>query len=266
MPKTRLVILIASAALAVFAGDRVFASPAAIPLGVASESQPLFETQTPAEEAPGLGIAQTVGSLGLVVALIVLAGAGAKWLAKRQGGLAAQLGAGGRAPSGVAEIVARYPIARGQTVVLMRIGARVLVTFHATGGKNGPTMTRLCEIDDPEEIADLLVKTREAEAEQAQARFSEAIAQAESRHDAVRTDRPRPSAFRTVHTSAEGDRLELTNMNPAAASSGTNSATNTAASAHQNTGIDAVARLRERLAGLGVGPTMNGASSARVTP
>jgi len=235
---TSLVIVVVALAVSAAVGQR--SDTGSLPLGQPTESLSAAEG-APEPGSGDLGVVQTVGSLGLVVALIVGVAAGAKWLAKKQGGLAAQLGAGGRAPSGVAEVLARYPLARGQSIVLMRIGQRVLVTFHATGGKNGPTMTRLSEIVDPEEIADLLVKTREAEAEDAQNRFSEAIAAAESRH--VDVPARAPSEFRSVQTSPEGDRVELLSVDRSSES-----------------GPDAVTRLRERLAGLGV-PASAGAGS-----
>ena len=210
-------------------------------LGEPVEADPIGD----AEADPGLGLTQTVGSLAIVIGLIVAASAGARWLARKHGGLASQMGAGGKAPSGVAEVLARYPLARGQTVVLLRVGQRVLVTFHGVGGKNGPTMSLLSEVTDPEEVADLLVKTREREAEEAQHRFSAAIAEADARHAEARAAHdptPRPPAFRTVQTSAQGDRVELLGARPAEPNGFTD-----------RTGLDAVARLRERLAAAGGG-------------
>lgn len=57
---------------------------------------------------------------------------------------------GGKAPSGVAAVLARYPVARGQQVVLLEVGRRVLVV-HQTAS----TMKTLSEITDIEELADL---------------------------------------------------------------------------------------------------------------
>ena len=57
----------------------------------------------------------------------------------------------GRRPSGVIEIHARYPIARGQTLVLMQLGRRIVLA-HQTGS----TMTTLTEVVDPDEVAALL--------------------------------------------------------------------------------------------------------------
>jgi len=212
---------------------------AALPLGPVGEPAPASPAAEP-EDGPGLGVLRTAGSLGVVLVLIGGFAAGSRWLAKRHGGIASQLGAGGRAPSGVAEVLARYPMGRGQSVVLLHIGRRVMVAFHATGGKNGPTMTPLSEVTDPEEVADLLMRTREPEAEAAQSRFAEAIAEAESRHAAFEP-KPRPSAFRTVQTSAEGDRAELLSVS------------GDVGTLPERDGLDAVARLRERLSGLGVG-------------
>ena len=60
---------------------------------------------------------------------------------------------GGKAPSGVAAVLARYPVARGQQVVLLEVGRRVLVV-HQTAS----TMKTLSEITDTEELADLRIR------------------------------------------------------------------------------------------------------------
>lgn len=211
-----------------------------LPLGAPS---PAVQRSAPIgtnDDATGVDIVRTLGSLALVVGLIGALALGARWAAKKQGGLAGQLGAGGRAPSGVAQVLARYPMSRGQTLVLFHIGSRVLVTFHATGGKAGPTMTPLCEITDPEEVADLLLKTREEEAAETQARFREAVESAEAAFDRA-SPKPGASPFRRVQTSPSGDRVELL--------------TTPAAPPAPHSPSDAVSRLRARLSTLGEGVT-----------
>ncbi len=244
-PSTRRRVLVPAFVIALgcsFAGGQTGplpADPRTLPLGAPSPTAERPAAIGANEDATGMDIVRTLGSLALVVGLIGALAFGARWAAKKQGGLAGQLGAGGRAPSGVAQVLARYPMSRGQTLVLFHIGSRVLVTFHATGGKAGPTMTPLCEITDPEEVADLLLKTREEEARETQARFREAVESAEAAFDRA-SPRPGPSPFRRVQTSPGGDRVELlsTQGPPASASPG-----------------DAVSRLRARLSTLGEGVT-----------
>ncbi|HAW95818.1 MAG TPA: hypothetical protein DCX60_06040, partial [Phycisphaerales bacterium] len=55
-----------------------------------------------------------------------------------------------RAPEGVASIMARYPVARGEHVVLLEVGRRILVVHQASG-----SMTTLSELTDRDEVADM---------------------------------------------------------------------------------------------------------------
>ena len=59
------------------------------------------------------------------------------------------LGAAG-APSGVASVLARYPMSRGHQVLLLEFGRRVVVIHQSESAMN-----TLSEITDPEELADL---------------------------------------------------------------------------------------------------------------
>lgn len=70
------------------------------------------------------------------------------------------LGPAGRAPSGVLEVLGRYPAGRGTLLILLRLDRRVLLVAQS-GGRTGTGMTTLCEIDDPASVASLLAKTRD---------------------------------------------------------------------------------------------------------
>lgn len=59
-------------------------------------------------------------------------------------------------PSGVLEILARFPTGRGQQVAMLRLGRRVLVVHQSDR-----TMTTLCEVTDADEVAELISKSRE---------------------------------------------------------------------------------------------------------
>ncbi len=143
-------------------------TPAETPDGLFS----LSELDTSATESrwsdkalPGAGTAPEVGDLGISgegaseavevgasLAGVILLIWVLRYMIRRSRGETAgsRLLSGGRAPSGVASILAKYPIARGQQVVLLEVGRRILVT-HQTAGN----LTTLSEITDPEELADL---------------------------------------------------------------------------------------------------------------
>ena len=76
-----------------------------------------------------------------------------RWVVKRFGG-----GFGGafgkaRRPSGVVEVLARYPFARGHHIVLIKVARRVLVTHQSAQG-----IQTLSEFSSPSEVADLIAR------------------------------------------------------------------------------------------------------------
>ncbi|MGI9013783.1 MAG: FliO/MopB family protein [Phycisphaerales bacterium] len=60
-------------------------------------------------------------------------------------------GAGAGRPAEVLQFLARYPVARGQQLLLLKIDRRILLIHQSRQG-----MTTLSEIDDPHEVASLL--------------------------------------------------------------------------------------------------------------
>lgn len=116
---------------------------------------------------------RVVVSLGVVIVLILLLAAGLRRAARAQGGLASAAGPGGRAPSGVLEVLGRYPLGMGRTLILLKMDRRVLLLSQTTGGRvrGGGSITTLCEVTDPEEVASLLVQTRDADGESISERF-----------------------------------------------------------------------------------------------
>ncbi|MBC7833702.1 MAG: flagellar biosynthetic protein FliO, partial [Phycisphaerales bacterium] len=114
-----------------------------------------------------------------VIGLAVAAAAGAKKLARRNnGGLAASFGAGGRSPAGVLEILGRYPLARGQSLVLLRMDRRILLLSHTTGGRLGRStgLSTLCDTADAEEVASIIAKTRDDDGDSLAAKFQGMLA------------------------------------------------------------------------------------------
>lgn len=131
---------------------------------------------------------RTAGALALVVGLMLLCKKFFLKLSMSGGGVASQLGAGGRAPSGVLEVLARYPVSRGHTLVLLKMDRRILLLGHSSSG-----FTTLSEINDADEVASLLLKTRDEEGETMTARFNALLRGME--RDPATIDEPRRSSL-----------------------------------------------------------------------
>jgi flagellar biogenesis protein FliO len=86
-------------------------------------------------------LVRVVLALGAVVVLLF----GVRKVMRRAGG---GLG-GGRRPSGILQVHARYPVARGQHLVLVQVGPRMLLVHQGSG-----TMRTLSEFQG-EDLADL---------------------------------------------------------------------------------------------------------------
>ncbi|MEO1534273.1 MAG: flagellar biosynthetic protein FliO [Planctomycetota bacterium] len=153
------------------------------------ESRPLG---TPAAERTPLGgaspaatsIGSTIASLTAVVAVIVACFTGYRFLAARAGGLAGQAAAVG-APAGILDMLGRYPIGRGQTLMLLKVDRRVLLVAQSAPSRVGsaPAMTTLCEISDPDEISSILGKVKKPEAA-----FKDVIATLQRPEPSTRSD------------------------------------------------------------------------------
>ena len=124
------------------------------PLGPAPKAAPGDERAAAIEPAKTPNSAlRTIGGLAVVLGLIFVM----RWAivrgARRRGGLMGQLGAGGRAPSGLLEVLGRYPVARGQTLSLVRLDRRVLLLSQSSSG-----FTTLAEVTSPDDVASILMK------------------------------------------------------------------------------------------------------------
>ncbi|MFZ4574074.1 MAG: hypothetical protein ACOYN0_06730 [Phycisphaerales bacterium] len=137
----------------------------------AQESRPLGPPRDSRVAAPVLPAAKERGVVsGMVLPLVAVLGLvgvcayAFRIAAAKGGGLLGALGAGGRAPSGVLAVLGRYPVGGGSTLVLLKMDKRVLLLCQSSGrGAGGAAMTTLCEVTDPEEVASLVMKTREQE-------------------------------------------------------------------------------------------------------
>ena len=109
--------------------------------------------------------------LGVVTLMIVIG-----VVVRRVGG---PLARGGR-PSGVLEILGRYPLARGQQLVLLRLMSRV-VLLHQTRN----SLSTLSEVTDADEVAALLARVEAATRSGPPGRFHGLLARAAAGGDEV---------------------------------------------------------------------------------
>jgi flagellar biogenesis protein FliO len=153
------------------------------------------------ESAVASGAWRTALSLGGVLTLIVAGGSLLRRWARSTGSLAASAGPGGRAPAGILEILGRYPVARGQTLLLLKIERRVLLVCQSAGwrGSTGG-INVLAQIDDPEEVASILLKSRDSQSEALARRFEATLRAFEDRMDAP-TGRAEGGTDRTASAS-----------------------------------------------------------------
>lgn len=100
--------------------------------------------------------------LALVVAIILGAAYFVRRLAKGDPGLIAALGAGGKSPSGLLEVLGRYPVSRTSSFILLRLDRRILL-LNQSFGKAGTGFSTLAELTDAEEVASILIKVNQGE-------------------------------------------------------------------------------------------------------
>lgn len=83
-----------------------------------------------------------------------------------------------RRPQGVVEVLARYPIARGQQVVLLKVGRRVIVTHQGAQG-----MQALSEFSSESEVADLVARCEAGERAKSPFSFDALLRQSDKSFD-----------------------------------------------------------------------------------
>lgn len=185
------------------------AVPPSTPAAADADAKPLFpasfkpapaggsvpkQAARPAETT-GLGaVTATAVPLAVVIGVILVAATLFKRAVKGGGSLASAIGAGGRAPAGLLEVLGRYPVGSGQTLVLLKLDQRVLLLSQTQrsrgrGGTGG--FTTLSEITDPCEVASILTKVSETEGTGPAAKFNALLADADGRHEPL----PRPRGF-----------------------------------------------------------------------
>lgn len=174
-------------------------------------------------------MSRTILSLAAVIALIFATRWVVRRLAARTGGMAAQLGPAGRAPSGVLTVLARYPVARGQSLVLLKMDQRVLLLSQSSEG-----FRTIAEVTDPDEVASLIIRTRDEEGESLAAKFTSMLKRFE-----------RDPEF--------GDRAGMPSRTPTTVEAALRlfpETRSTASRAQSSAGADRLAAIRARLASM----------------
>lgn len=183
-------------------GDR-----SARPLGAPRDAE--RAGSVPAAIAPGAGgTLRTAGALALVLGVIFVGAQVFKRTVAKSPSLAAAMGASGKAPAGILEILGRYPVGRGATLVLLRIDRRILLLSQtaSAGGRgiiraSGTSLGTLCEITDADEVASLLAKARDDDGESLAAKF-QSILRGASDEDEPLAEAPAPTPDVVVRASS----------------------------------------------------------------
>lgn len=149
------------------------------PLGRAPVNEAVAGTDDEPSASAG-GVLQhpavrTGGALTLVLSLIFGLRSLVHSVTRRAGGLSTAIGPGGRAPSGVLSVLGRYPVGKGQTLVLLQLDRRVLLLSQTSSG-----FSTLCELADPADVASVVRKTADDEGASLSKRFSSMLRRFES--------------------------------------------------------------------------------------
>ncbi|MCA9279210.1 MAG: flagellar biosynthetic protein FliO [Phycisphaeraceae bacterium] len=122
------------------------------------------------------GVVKTVFSLAIVIAAMVCLATALKAISRKSGGIASKLGAGGNAPSGLLEVLGRYPVGRKQQLVLMRVHSRVLLLSQTISGKSvSGGFATLAELTDPDEVAAIIKAANNANAHSSRVAFNQTL-------------------------------------------------------------------------------------------
>ncbi|MEE2906725.1 MAG: flagellar biosynthetic protein FliO [Planctomycetota bacterium] len=193
-----------------------FAAHATVPVPQAME--PLATFQIPDRERLPLGVSPAMttegetpastGYLPEVMEFVRVGGAllavvglllGLRLLLRRLGGMPSA-----RRPAGIVQVHGRYPVARGQQVVLLQVGQRIIVAHQGSGG-----MRTLAEITDPDEVANIRGSLDGKRSGDSDTDFHQALAEAAaaSEDHVVDLTRPDRNRVRTRETARRRSRL-----------------------------------------------------------
>lgn len=235
--------------------------------GSAIERTPLGQatTQTAsgvqAETTPatlGGSAVRTVSALLAVLTLMLGGALLVKWMGKK-GYLPSSLSGGvgsasqARAVPGLLEVLAKYPMSGGSTLLVMKFDRRVLLINQTKlKGWRGPTqMQTLCELSSAEDVASVLLRTRADEDTRRAAEFEAALRredEAMMRENANREALPARETQRREVPQRERMQREVSATKPARAK-----ATRTEASRSESVRADSARALNQPTNSLGGG-------------
>jgi flagellar biogenesis protein FliO len=161
------------------------ASPAIerTPLGQGKQAASQAASAEPVSpQSLGASAVQTTIALLLVLTLVLALALLVRWMA-RKGMLPAGLDGGlagpgrARAVAGVLEVLARYPVGSGSTLLVMKFDRRVLLVHQtrAKGWRGPAQMTTLSELTAAEDVASILLRTRADDDAKRAAEFEAAL-------------------------------------------------------------------------------------------
>lgn len=175
-------------------GQSIEDKPLGMPTAVSSTA-PSPTTPT----SLGSAALRTGGALAAVLVLVVGCALGFKQLAKK-GVLPSTLVAGARAPSGLLEVLARYPMGGGQSLVVLKFDRRILLVCQSAGKalrRGGGAMNLIAELSEPEDVASVLLKVRGAEQAAMAEKFQRMLASEDDAAERSLTQ-ARPAAGKTL--------------------------------------------------------------------
>lgn len=186
---------------------------------------------------------QTVIALAAVLALIGVVAMIVKFAARRSGGLMSMLAPTVKAPQGVLEVLARYPVATGTQLLVLKFDRRVLLVSQSSnkGWRSGASMQTLCELADPADVASILIKTRGEEQASLAAKFQKMLATEDAEFSDA--ERANPYALRAAEQRSAKARLDIVARDDA------------------TTGKQTAAAIRERLAAMRAAPRKSGGAA-----
>jgi len=123
-----------------------------------------------------------LGSMALplgIVLVVIFVGMGLLQRLLRAGG---HLTSGVRAPAGVMEMLGRYPVGRGQNLLLIKLDQRVLLIGQTLASRAGSgTLSTLTEVTAGEDVASILLKVSESESTGPASAFNRILGEAEGK-------------------------------------------------------------------------------------
>lgn len=135
-------------------------------------------------------IIRVLGALAVVIGLLLLT----RTIVRRLGVLAPAAAQ----PSGVVEILARFPVGRGQQLILLKLARRVILAHQS-----GSNMSALSEMSDPDEVAALLARLEAGSSGRHAAKFKSALQEFEADHQALLNESPMNDSQRSGRSLAE---------------------------------------------------------------